>query len=123
MGHYQSSIPIRILLRGVSIGGELTRVSAPLTVEAIAARLPLEGPSMLKDDQIQIKVHLKLGVEKPRREMVTGSIGYWPLGDAICLFLRDSSPYSLVSRIGKTTSDPSLIAESAVGSIMRIERG
>ena len=122
MGHYQSSIPIRILSRGVSIGGELTRVSAPLTVEAIAARLPLEGPSILKGDQMQLKVHLKLGIEKPKREMVAGSIGYWPLGDAICLFLRDSKPYSPVNKIGRTASDPSLVAGSVVGSILRIER-
>ncbi len=123
MGNYQSSIHIKILSQGVSIEGELTRVAAPRTVEAVASKLPLEGPSMLKGDQVQLKVHLKLGAEKPKREMVAGSIGYWPLGDAICIFLRDSKPYSPVNKIGRTTSDPNLIARRVAGSTLRIERG
>ena len=44
MGESRSRTPIRIVVEGVGeAAGELIRFSAPLTVEALLKRLPLEG--------------------------------------------------------------------------------
>jgi hypothetical protein len=117
-----SVIPIKIVSENEYAIAELTRVTAPRTVGTIVRHLPLEGPSMFKGDQVYFKVHLKLGVEKPRRNVDAKTIGYWPLGDAICIFLRDSKPYSPVNIIGRIISDPICLADRKAGSIMRIEK-
>jgi hypothetical protein len=117
-----SSIPIKIIFKSETIAGELTRITAPRTVHTVAANLPLEGPAMFTNSQTYFKVDLKLGLEKPKREVKAGTIGYWPLGDSICIYLRDSKPYSPVNRIGRTLSDPSCLTNREVGSIIRVER-
>jgi len=115
-------IPIKIISQDDYVVAELTRVMAPRTVGAIVRNLPLEGPSVLSGDQVYFRVPLRLGVEKPRRRVDAGTIGYWPLGSAICIFLRNSRPYSPVSIVGKTLSDPSCLAKREAGSIIRIEK-
>lgn len=77
---------------------------------------------MFTGDQVYFKVHLRLGIEKPRRKAEAGTVGYWPLGDAICIFLRESKPYSPINTVGKTISDPICLAGRKAGSIIRIEK-
>ena len=117
-----SLIPVRIVYRGESIAAELHRVAAPRTVEAVVMNLPLEGPAIHTGDQVYFKANLGLGTEKPRREVEAETIGYWPLGDAVCVFLKDFRPYSPVNMIGRLSSDPSRLAEEERGSTMRLER-
>ena len=117
-----SSIPIKIIFKSGTVSAELTRISAPKTVHAVATNLPLEGPAVFTEDQTYFKVDLKLGPEKPKREVKAGTIGYWPLGDAICIYLKDSRPYSPVNKIGRTLSDPSCLTNREAGSIIRVER-
>lgn len=117
-----SSIPIKIIYRSETVTAELTRITAPRTVRTVARNLPLKGPAFFMKDQTYFKVDLRLGLEKPRREVEAGTIGYWPLGDAICIYLSDSRPYSPINRIGRTLSDPSCLTNREAGSIIRIER-
>lgn len=117
-----SSIPVRIVYRGESLAAELNRVAAPRTVEAVVMNLPLEGPAIHTGDQVYFRVNLGLGVEKPRRDVQAGTIGYWPLGDAVCIFLKDFRPYSPVNTIGRLSSNPSCLAEQEAGSIIRFDR-
>jgi hypothetical protein len=117
-----ASIPVKILFKREIIDAELTRITAPRTVRMLVDRLPLEGPAVFANGQAYFKVNLKLGLEKPRREAQAGTIGYWPLGDAICIYLRDTKTYSPVNMIGRTVSDPDCLKEGEVGSIIRVEK-
>jgi len=117
-----STIKVKIVSSDGGIIGELNRVFAPHTVETIANNLPLEGPATYSRNQICFKVKLKLGVEKPRREVEAGAICYWPLGESICLFLADSKTYSPVNVIGTVGSEISSLSKRRAGSIIRMER-
>ena len=82
-----SKIPIRISVAGLGVAeGELVRFYAPLTVERLMSRLPLEGRAHPIRGGYSFIVDIKRGEEKSVREVEAGTIAYWPMGNSICIF-------------------------------------
>jgi len=118
-----SKTPIRIRVAGLGKAkGELVRFYAPLTVEALLRRLPIEGRAHPLRGGCSFIVGLKRGKEKSVREVRAGTIAYWPQADAVCLFHSDASTYSSVNRVGTVTENLALIREITSGARIRIER-
>ena len=118
-----SRTPIRIRVVGLGdAGGELVRVSAPLTVETLLRRLPLGGRAHPCGGGYSLIVGIKRGEEKSVKKVRAGTIAYWPMGDALCLFHSNASTYSPVNRVGRVSENLELIGRITSGARIRIER-
>jgi hypothetical protein len=106
----ESDINITLDFEGdISICAVLDRVLAPLIVEDIQARLPIDERAALLRGEMKISLGLKKGTLKPTKSVQRGDIAYMPLGDSMCIYLKDSSTFSPVNIIGRVTSDDSKI--------------
>lgn len=101
MSDSPSKIPIKITLidRGEA-RGYLNRLTAPLTVQEILKMLPLNTRTSPAMGFVSIIVGIMRGAEKPVDQVKAGTIGYWPRGDAITIYPKDTKTYGPVNRIG-----------------------
>ena len=117
-----SRIPIRIMIEGIGEAeGELIRHLAPRTVDAIVNKLPLEGRAALWKEEVYFEIPIKMGEEKAKATVETGTIAYWPMGSAICIFYGSSQPYSPVNIIGKVTKNLEMFRQVKSGMKIRVE--
>jgi len=119
-----SKIPVNLSVEGVGTSrGELIRFLAPKTVASITKMLPFEGKAAQWQEEVYFTVPLKIGAEKAKKEVKTGAIAYWPLGNAFCIFYGTSQPYSPVNVVGKITENLQLFSSIKDGAVIRVERG
>jgi len=117
-----SRIPIRIMIEGIGEAeGELIRHLAPRTVDAIVNKLPLEGRAALWKEEVYFEIPVKMGEEKAKATVETGTIAYWPMGSALCIFYGSSQPYSPVNVIGKVTKNLEIFRQVKSGMKIRVE--
>ncbi len=115
-------IPIKFFIQGLGeVEGELVRFRAPRTVDALVRKMPIEGRAALLKGGLYFTVPLQMGLEKPVKTVSSGTIAFWPLGSAICLFYDDSTTYSPVNVVGNTTFND-VLQEVQMGTILRVEK-
>lgn len=102
--------------------GELVRFLAPRTVETIIRKLPVEGRAALWKEEVYFEIPVKLGEEKAKPTVETGTIAFWPMGSALCIFYGQSQPYSPVSILGKITKNLELFKQIKSGTRIRVEQ-
>ena len=118
-----SRTPIRIVAEGLGEAeGELIRYMAPRTVEAILRSLPLEGRAALWKEEVYFEIPVKMGGEKPAETVKKGTLAYWPMGNAVCIFYGETQPYSPVNVIGLLTKNLDLFGKVKSGTRVRIEK-
>lgn len=114
---------MRVKLEGIGEAkGVITRVSAPLTVEAILRLLPLEARAHPCEGGICFGVGLRRGEEKAKKDVQIGTLAYWPMSDSICIFHSDVKFYSPVNVIGRITENIDCFKKIGGGVRLRIER-
>ena len=118
-----SKIPIKITVinKGEAVGF-INRLTAPLTVEAIANKLPINTRTSPAMGHISILVGIHRGTEKPVDMVEAGTIAYWPRSDAVTIYTRDTKPYSPVNRIGEIEENLELFERLRSGSRIIIEK-
>ena len=89
---------------GIILDAVLERVKAPLIIEDIKSKLPLEGRAALMRDEMQITLGIGKGNIKPTKEVKRGDIAYMPLGDNLCIYVTDKTTFSPVTVIGHIES-------------------
>ena len=115
--------PIKILIEGVGEArGELVSFYAPRTVEAILRRLPIEGRAAIWKEEVYFEIPVKIGGEKSKPTVEKGTIAYWPMGSALCIFYGESQPYSPVNMIGKIAENLDLFKGVKSGTKIRVEK-
>jgi hypothetical protein len=102
----------------IILEGYLNRIHAPLIVEEIKHRLPIEGRTALMRSEMQITLGISKGNAKPTNDVKIGDIAYMPLGDALCIYLADQHTYSKVNILGKITS-----TETELAQLKNVRRG
>ncbi|KYH36203.1 MAG: hypothetical protein AYL28_007000 [Candidatus Bathyarchaeota archaeon B23] len=113
---------VRIRVHGLGEAeGELIKVYAPLTVEALLRRLPIEGRAHPIEGGLSILIGLRRGEEKAVRRVEAGTIAYWPMEDSLCLYHSPSTPYTPVNRVGRITQGLETLRDVRAGSRIRIE--
>ena len=118
-----SRTPVKIVVEGLGEAeGELIRYMAPRTVEAILRSLPLEGRAALWKEEVYFEIPVKIGGEKPAKTVKKGTLAYWPMGNAVCIFYGETQPYSPVNVIGLLTKNLDLFRKVKSGMRIKIEK-
>ncbi len=118
-----SRIKVKFLIEGLGEAeGELIRFMAPRTVDTIVRKLPVEGRAALWKEEVYFEIPVKLGEEKAKPTVETGTVAFWPMGGAICIFYGKSQPYSPVSILGKVTKNLEVFAQVKSGTRIRVEQ-
>ncbi|MCK5403428.1 hypothetical protein KAI60_04875, partial [Candidatus Bathyarchaeota archaeon] len=63
-----------------------------------------------------------VGKEKAVLTVEKGTIAYWPMGSAFCIFFEKSQSFSAVNRIGKVVEKIDLFKDVVSGTKIRIEK-
>ncbi len=101
--------------------GELVRFLAPRTVDMIVRKLPIEGRAALWKEEVYFETPIKMGEEKAKATVEKGTIAFWPMGSAVCIFYGQTQPYSPVNNLGKITQNLELFRQVKSGTKIRIE--
>ena len=105
---------IRITIGSLSMDAEL--FSTP-TTEKLMNALPIKASFDTWGDEIYFTIPVESELDNTAREEVeVGDIGYWPTGNAFCIFFGPTPmstglkpvPASAVNVIGKVLGDPTL---------------
>jgi hypothetical protein len=95
---------------------------APRTVDTIVRKLPVEGRAALWKEEVYFEIPVKLGEEKAKPTVEMGTIAFWPMGGAVCIFYGQSQPYSPVSILGKITKNLELFSQVKSGTRIKVEQ-
>ena len=117
-----SRVKIRFLIEGLGEAeGELVRFLAPRTIDTIVRRLPVERRAALWKEEVYFEIPVKIGEEKAKPTVETGTIAFWPMGSALCVFYGQSQPYSQVNILGKVTKNLELFEQVKSGATIKVE--
>ena len=118
-----SRIRVRFAVEGLGEAeGELVRFLAPRTVDMIVRKLPMEGRAALWKEEVYFETPIKMGEEKAKATVEKGTIAFWPMGSAICVFYGESQPYSPVSILGEITENLDVFSRVKSGMKIKVER-
>ena len=119
---------IRITAGAVTLDAELNDSKCAM---AIAAALPIEAKAETWGDEIYFGIGQTLAGESPREVVELGDLGYWPPGQAFCIFFGPTPmsrgdeirPASAVNVVGRVMGDARAFKPVRAGSRVRIEAG
>ena len=117
---------IKITAGKISLNAELNDSK---TAKLIAAALPIEASGNTWGDEIYFGISVKTGAEKPCEVVEIGDLGYWPPGNAFCIFFgptpashgNEIRPASPVNLVGKVLGDAKKFKQVTDGETVRIE--
>lgn len=100
------------------------------TAQAIWEILPIEGRANLWGDEIYFSIPLSLELETGQELVNIGGLGYWPQGNAFCIFFGPTPvsqgdeirPASPVTVFGKIYGDTTIFKKVAAGMEITIRR-
>jgi hypothetical protein len=119
---YNSRIKIKFIVENIGEAeGELVRFKAPKTIDMIVHKLPISGRTVLYKEEIYFEIPIKAGKEKAKTTVEPGTIAFWPMGNALCVFYGNSQPYGPVSILGEVTKNLDLFKTVKSGSIIKVE--
>jgi len=101
---------------------ELIRFHSPVTVDNLAKALPFEGRAAKWKEEIYFETPVKLGSEKAKPKVDVGSLAYWPMGSALCIFYGPTDPYSPVNIVGRVVSNLELFRSVKSGTKIRVAK-
>ena len=118
-----SRIKIKFIIEGLGEAeGELVRFLAPRTIDTLVRKLPIEGRAALWKEEVYFETPIKMGEEKAKGTVEKGTIAFWPMGSAICIFYGESQPYSPVSILGEVMKNLELFSRVKSGTKIRVEK-
>ena len=99
------------------------------TADLVWSALPIEAPASTWGDEIYFQTAVR-AVEEDAQEVVgMGDVGYWPPGQALCLFFgptpasvgEEIRPASPVNVLGGIEGDPTVLKKVRSGERVLIE--
>ncbi len=91
------------------------------TADSIWQGLPIHSVIQRWGDEVYFDIRMQLPPEDARPDAESGTVAYWPPGNALCIFFGQT-PYSPVNIIGKLDGDPNAWQDVQAGEFIRIER-
>ena len=118
-----SRIPVRFVLEdGRKAEAELVRFYAPKTADAILRRMPIEGRIARWKEEVYFESGITMGLEKPKSKIDIGTVAFWPMGSAVCIFYGQTQPYSPVNIIGIVKNGLEIFEDATAGGKIRLEK-
>ena len=125
MGLANMGKKIRITAGAIEATAELNNTS---TAQAIWEALPVTGRVNLWGDEIYFSIPLRLKLEAGQELVSIGDLGYWPDGNAFCIFFgptpvsrgNEIRPASPVTVFGKVIGDATIFKKVAEGTKITI---
>lgn len=102
---------------GVSVVADLNDSA---TSQALVAVLPVESPASRWGNEVYFTVPMHHDHDKPVDVVETGDVGFWPPGDAFCIFFGQQ-PVGPVNPLGRVVGDPGVFDRVADGQPVRLE--
>jgi len=116
-----SRYKIRLIAEGYGEAeAELIRFTSPMTVDNLAKAIPFEGRAARWREEVYFETPVRLGSEKAKSKVEVGSMAYWPMGAALCIFYGPTEPYSPVNLVGRVTSNLELFRGIKSGTKIRV---
>ena len=117
---------IRITVGNVVLEAELNYTQ---TAGSIWDALPIEGNGNTWGDEIYFRIPVEGELEDPQEVVELGDLGYWPPGNAFCLFFGltpasqgdEIRPASEVTVIGKIKGDSTVLRSVSSGTLVILE--
>jgi hypothetical protein len=109
---------IKITAGGVEMTATLVESDA---ARALVEALPIESKAERWGDEIYFRIPLEREGEDLQAKVPSGTIAYWPPGNAFCIFFGQT-PYSPVEVLGKVDGDEKEFAEVAEAASVRLEK-
>jgi uncharacterized protein len=117
-----SRIKVKFVIEGLGEAeGELVRFLAPRTIDMLVRKFPIQGRVAVWKEEIYFEIPVKMGEEKAKPTVETGTIAFWPMGSALCVFYGKSQPYSPVSILGKITKNLEVFSQIKSGTAIKVE--
>ena len=110
---------------------ELTGVlNSSTTADKLWAALPIDGSGNTWGDEIYFRTSIEAEEEDAQEVVDLGDIGYWPPGQALCLFYGPTPasrgdeirPASPVNVIGKLDGDATVLKSVSSGARVVIQK-
>ena len=100
-----------------------------VTAEMVWQALPIDGRANTWGDEIYFQIPVSANEENAEETVEFGDLGYWPPGEALCLFFgptpmsrgEEIRPASPVNVIGKMLGDVDALKSVVSGSPISIE--
>jgi hypothetical protein len=100
------------------------------TAGAVWDALPIVAKAQTWGDEIYFAIGVKAGEESAREVVEEGDLGYWPPGQAFCIFFgptpascgNEIRPASAVNVLGRIDGDARAFAKVRAGAQVTIER-
>jgi hypothetical protein len=116
---------IRIVAGAVEAEAELNNTA---TAQAIWEALPIEARVNLWGDEIYFSIPVSLQLEAGQEVVSAGDLGYWPDGNAFCIFFgptpvsrgNEIRPASPVAVFGKVMGDAAVFKRVAAGTTITV---
>ena len=121
-------------VKKITIATEDLKVDASLndskTAQNIWDALPIEGIVNTWGDEIYFSIPVNVGSENAKAVVLEGDLGYWPPGNAFCIFFGltpasqddEIRPASPVNVFGKIIGDPKAFKKINSGAKIIIEK-
>src|SRR3989442_7984936 len=122
-----TTLTIRITAGAVSAKAQLDAAKAG---SAMWDALPIEAKAETWGEEIYFGIGVTIAAESPRATVDMGDLGYWPPGNAFCIFFGPTPasqgdeirPASPVNVLGRVDGDAAVFKKVRAGTLVRIER-
>ena len=100
------------------------------TAQKIWDALPIEGRVNTWGDEVYFSTPVNVGLENAKAVVSEGDLGYWPPGNAFCIFFGltpasqgdEIRPASPVNVFGKVIGDPKAFKKVSSGAKIIVEK-
>ena len=122
------SFRIRIYAGSVTVEAELNESQ---TAKRVWDALPIEGIAHTWGEEVYFKIPVDAERERDARDIVEkGEIGYWPMGQAFCIFFGPTPAsqgdeiraYSAVNILGRIIGDPTVFKDVQDGDQVKLDK-
>src|SRR5262247_1259861 len=105
-------------------------LDASRTARAIWDALPIEAAAQTWGDEIYFRIPVALPEDDAREVVARGDLGYWPPGQAFCIFFgptpasrgEEIRPASAVNVFGRVVGDATVFKRVRSGTRVTLER-